>query len=191
MKGRESGMPDEKDWNKFFDAECVIEKFFGKGDRPGEIVEFGCGYGTFTFAAARRVTGRLHALDIEPRLIERVRERTAREQISNISPEIRDFVSDGAGVAAGSQSHAMIYNLLHIENPEALLQEAYRVLRPGAELSVIHWRSDIPTPRGPSLAIRPTPEQCTEWIEAAGFHAVRRVDLEACCPYHFGIIATR
>jgi len=40
----------------------------------------------------------------------------------------------------------MIYNLLHIEQPEKLLKEAGRILKPGGTVSVIHWRSDIETP---------------------------------------------
>jgi hypothetical protein len=56
---------------------------------------------------------------------------------------------------------------------------------------VIHWRSDILTPRGPSLAIRPTPEQCAAWLVEAGFQAVQAVELEDICPYHFGLVAVR
>jgi ubiquinone/menaquinone biosynthesis C-methylase UbiE len=85
----------------------------------------------------------------------------------------------------------MIYNLLHIEQPVALLKEVHRILGRGGKLSVIHWRSDIPTPRGPSLAIRPTPEQCKVWLTAAGFQTIQDVNLNDCCHYHFGMVAQR
>jgi hypothetical protein len=65
------------------------------------------------------------------------------------------------------------------------------VLGTGGAVSVIHWRSDIPTPRGPSLDIRPTPEQCREWMQEAGFTAVQTIDLQSCCPYHFGLLGRR
>ncbi len=157
-KGRESGMPEEGYWNSFFDAECVIRKLFVEEGCRGNVVEFGCGFGTFTFPAARHATGTVYAFDIEPDLIERLRMRAKREAISNIVAEIRDFMANGTGLGSGSQSHAMIYNLLHIENPDGLIREAHRVLHPNGRLSVIHWRSDIPTPRGPSLEIRPAPQ---------------------------------
>lgn len=189
MKGRDSGMPDEALWDSFFDADSVIRTLFGKEGCRGHVVEFGCGYGTFTFPAAKRATGNVYAFDIESDLIERLRIRAKRAAVSNIISETRNFVTHGTGLKAESQSHAMIYNLLHIENPDVLLREAARVLRPNGRLSIIHWRSDISTPRGPALDIRPTPEQCKTWIEAAGFRAVRIVDLKACCPYHFGMIA--
>lgn len=189
MKGRESGMPEEELWNSFFDAECVIRKLFGEEGCRGNVVEFGCGYGTFTIPAARHATGTVYAFDIEPDLIGRLRTRAERQAVSNIVAEVRDFAVNGTGLESGGQNHAMIYNLLHIEGPDVLITEAHRVLRPNGRLSVIHWRSDIPTPRGPSMEIRPTPEQCKAWIEASGFRDVRIIDLQECCRFHFGVVA--
>jgi len=191
LKARESGMPGEDYWNSFFDAECVIRKMFGACGCRGNVVEFGSGYGTFTLPAARHTLGTVYAFDIEPDLIEGLERKAKEQSIANIHAEVRDFIADGTGLASETQAHAMIFNLLHLENPVGLLKEAYRVLCRGGRLSVIHWRSDIPTPRGPSLKIRPTPEQCKAWIEAAGFHAIQDVDLLECCQFHFGIIAVR
>ncbi len=131
------------------------------------------------------------ALDIEADLIERLRQKSNERAIRNVHAEVCDFVADGTGLEAETQSYAMIFNLLHLENPVALLKEAYRVLQSGGKLSVIHWRSDMPTPRGPTLDIRPTPEQCRRWMKHAGFHLIRDVDLSECCQFHFGIVAIR
>lgn len=191
MKGRESGMPDEAWWASFFEPEGALDRLLDLGRDDGGIVEFGCGYGTFTLPAARRTRGTVVALDIEPALVEAVRGKAERAGLGNVQACVRDFVADGTGLAGGSQAHAMIYNLLHLEVPLALLREAHRNLAPGGTLSVIHWRSDMPTPRGPSLAIRPTPEQCAAWIGEAGFRELRTVDLQSSCPYHFGLVARR
>ena len=191
MKGRESGMPEEAYWSSFFDAEAMIETLFGPTTEPGDIVEFGCGYGTFTLAAARRTCGIVTALDIDPEMVATVRQKAEALAIPNIRTEMRDFVGHGSGLSTGTQQHAMIFNLLHLEQPVTLLQEAHRVLQAGGELSVMHWRSDIPTPRGPSLSIRPTPEQCRAWMTEAGFHRIESVDLQTSCPFHFGLLAKR
>lgn len=190
MKGRESGMPEETYWASFFDADTAVEKLLGHRVE-GEVIEFGCGYGSFTIAAARRTTGCVTALDIEPEMVDGVRQKAAAFDIANIQAEVRDFVAHGTGVAAASQAHAMIFNLLHLEQPVSLLCEARRTLQDGGALSVMHWRSDIPTPRGPSLAIRPTPDQCRKWLTEAGFHTIESIDLQAYCPFHFGLLARR
>lgn len=190
MKGRESGMPEESYWASFFDTEVALERLLGSRVE-GNVIEFGCGYGSFTVPAARRTTGQVTALDIEPDMVDCVRQKALAGQLDNIQAQVRDFVAEGAGVATGSQAHAMIFNLLHLEQPVELLREARRTLKEGGVLSVIHWRSDIPTPRGPSLSIRPTPEQCRDWMAQAGFTAIEAVDLKGCCPYHFGLLARR
>tara|TARA_R110001592_G_scaffold323435_1_gene602696 strand:- start:34445 stop:35038 length:594 start_codon:yes stop_codon:yes gene_type:complete len=191
MKGRESGMPEESWWASFFDAKGALEAFWKASPPQGNLVEFGCGYGTFTLPVALRTTSVVTALDIEPEMVTQVRTKAAESRLKNINVLQRDFVKDGTGLATGSQSHAMIFNLLHLEHPVALLREAYRVLKPGGSLSIMHWRSDIPTPRGPALDIRPRPQQCEQWLLEAGFNDVSQVDLASSCPYHYGLIAWR
>lgn len=189
MKGRESGMPAESDWEAFFDADTAIARIFDSGIVNGDAVEFGCGYGTFTMPAASRTRGRFTALDIEPALIKLVSDKAARLSLANVRAQIRDFLRTGSGLARASHAHAMVFNLLHIDEPLVLLHEIRRILRPGGALSVMHWRSDIPTPRGPSLDIRPSPDQCSLWLQGAGFGTIRVVDLSDACPYHFALVA--
>lgn len=191
MKARESGMPDEDYWASFFDPACAMDRLWGPEGGQGDVVEFGCGYGTFTLAAAQRTPGIVTALDIEAALVEQVQAKAALADLANVRAEVRDFVADGTGLDEVSQAEALVFNLLHLEAPVALLGEARRVLRPGGGVAVIHWRSDTPTPRGPSLAIRPTPEQCEAWLAEAGFTAIRTIDLSDSCPYHFGLVARR
>lgn len=191
MKIRESGMPAEEYWSGFFNCAAVIGKLLGAAGVQGNTVEFGCGYGSFTLPAARRTTGLLTALDIEPEMVAAVREKAARLELRNIRVELRDFVAHGTGLTTGSQAHAMIFNLLHMALPVDLLREAHRNLQPGGVLSVMHWRSDIATPRGPPLAMRPTPAQCRQWLADSGFHAIEAVDLQDAAPFHFSLRGQR
>ena len=83
----------------------------------------------------------------------------------------------------------MVFNLLHIDEPVALLREAFRVLSGGGKLGIIHWNVDAATPRGPSMDIRPKPEQCRRWAEEAGFRFVR--EAPGIATWHWGLLMQR
>lgn len=191
MKARESGMPVEDVWQTFFDADGMIAAL-GCAERGDEdIIEFGSGYGTFTLPVARRTSGSVHALDIEADLVARLQRKAANGGLANFHAKQRDFIADGCCLPAASMDHAMIWNLLHLEHPVALLEEAQRVLKPGGRLSIVHRKHDPATPPGPSMHIRPRPEQCRAWVLAAGFAFLREPDLSACSPYHYGLLFAR
>lgn len=185
MKVRDSGMPDEEMWDSFFSPEKILV-LLGLDSGIREVAEFGCGYGTFTLAAARLARGTIHAFDIDPEMIERVRGKCQQKRVTNVRLELRDFVADGTGLVDGSMDMALLFNILHHNEPVALLSEAFRILRPDGIAAVIHWNYDPSTPRGPAMEIRPRPEQCIAWAEQAGFtfQPADRVDLK---PYHYGL----
>lgn len=190
MKARESGMPDEPYWESFFNADCIVEKLECARSGREDIAEFGSGYGTFTLPVAKRTSGTVYALDIDPDLVERLQRKASEANLGNVRASVRDFVEQGTGLADKSVDHVMIFNLLHIEDPVRLLREAYRIIRPGGVVSIIHWKHDPATPRGPSLPIRPRPEQCRAWAETAGFEFVREHDF-CCCSWHYGMLLKR
>ncbi len=191
MKIRESGMPEEAQWASFFDCDATVAKLLGTASVQGDVIEFGCGYGSFTLPVARATSGLVTALDIDPAMVAAVRRKAENFDLHNVRAEVRDFVADGAGVATASQAHALIFNLLHLAQPANLLREARRTLGDGGQLAVLHWRRDIPTPRGPPLEMRPTPGQCRQWMNAAGFRDVAAVDVHDCCPFHFALVACK
>jgi ubiquinone/menaquinone biosynthesis C-methylase UbiE len=156
----------------------------------GDVVEFGCGYGTFTIPTAQSASARVFALDIEPHMVAETLRKAEAAGLSNVTGIVRDFIADGTGLSDEQAGRAMLFNILHIENPLGLLREAYRVMRPGGEVGIIHWRTDIPTPRGPSLSIRPTAELCRKWSEQVGFEFVRYEPL-CCCSWHWGLVLRR
>jgi len=186
MKVRDSGMPDEEMWGGFFEPAKVLATFnLDRGVQ--DLVEFGCGYGTFTLAAAAIASGTVHALDIEPDMTAVVLQKCQDAGVHNVEVTLRDFVATGTGLAANSMDAALLFNILHCEEPVALMKEALRVLKPNGMLAVIHWNYDPKTPRGPAMEIRPRPEQCIEWGREAGFrfNERNRYDLP---PYHYGLV---
>ncbi len=186
MKVRESGMPEESFWTTFFEPNNILSAF-GIAKETGDVVEFGCGYGTFTMPAARIISGIVFAFDIKPEMIGTVTEKCEREGILNVLAEQSDFVEEGTGLPDSFADAVLLFNILHHEAPVVLLREAFRVLRPGGTAAVIHWNHDPTTPRGPALDIRPHPEDCIEWGRVAGF-VFSPDDLLDMKPYHYGLI---
>jgi len=179
-------MPAVEQWESYFDAAGIVESLVR---RPlnGDAIEFGCGYGTFTIPTAQRILGTVYAFDIEPLMVTTTVARVSQAGLSNVIVEQRDFVAEGCGREPRSASLALLFNILHIEDPVGLLKEAHLVLRPGALVGVIHWNYDIRTPRGPPLNIRPRPEQCRSWSELAGLRWVRDEVLPG-SRWHWGMV---
>ncbi|MEX0654403.1 MAG: class I SAM-dependent methyltransferase [Phycisphaeraceae bacterium] len=188
MKTRESGMPEEVTWASFFDPEQVLTRL-QLHPRSRCVVDFGCGYGTFAIPAARRITGVVHALDIDPAMIAATQTRAEAGQLNNIRVQQRDFVAHGTGLADAAADYVMLFNILHAELPAVLLQETWRVLGAGGTVAVMHWNHDANTPRGPSMTIRPHPEHLVQTVTAAGF--VPEGGLIDLPPYHYGAVFTK
>ncbi len=167
MRLRESGMPEEAYWETLFDVPLILDGL-GVDARVRNVVEFGCGYGTFTIPVAKRISGTVTTFDIAPEMVERTRQRAAAAGAYNIVCVVRDVSAEGFGGEPESKDACLLFNILHCEEPMKLLAEAARVVRPGGAVLVIHWRYDAGTPRGPSMEIRPRPEQIIEWADQTG-----------------------
>jgi ubiquinone/menaquinone biosynthesis C-methylase UbiE len=182
-------MPDEAMWAEFFSPSEMLTAL-GLHYGVSDAVDFGCGYGTFAVPAAKIIRGELHAIDIDPTMVAATRAKAEAEGLRNLRAYERDFMSSGTGLRNGIADYAMLFNILHCEEPSALLTEAWRVLRPGGVLAVMHWNYDPSTPRGPSIEIRPKPEQCMDWVRNAGFlmEGSRTIDLP---PHHYGFVGQK
>jgi SAM-dependent methyltransferase len=185
MKLRESGMPEEAYWETLFDVPLMLDRL-GIDGRLGNVMELGCGYGTFTVPIARRISGTLTTFDIDGAMIERTRQRATAASLRNVVYVVRDVSADGFGGIAGSQDACLLFNILHCEEPIRLLAEGARVVRSGGAVLVIHWHYDAATPRGPNLEIRPRPEQILGWAAETGMLEADgpMIDLP---PWHYGL----
>ena len=185
MKVRDSGMPAESHWATFFDIKNILDKL-QVDETVNNLLEVGCGYGTFTIEAAKRINGKLYAFDIEQEMIDFTQNRATQDNIRNIEFYNRDIIENGSGLPSESIDYVMLFNILHHDKPQELLTEANNVLATNGKVGIIHWRTDIETPRGPAMNIRPTPDQCIEWAKQAGFSIYQPPQILE--PYHYGLI---
>jgi hypothetical protein len=119
-------------------------------------------------------------------MVERTRQRAAASAGWNVIYMARDVFAEGLSGESGSQNACLWFNILHCEEPVRFLSEAARMVLPGGEVLVIHWRYDLATPRGPSMEIRPKPEQIVQWGSQTG-----RLELDGQVldlpPWHYGL----
>lgn len=177
-------MPEEAYWETLLDVPLILDRV-GVGARLRDVIEFGCGYGTFTVPLAKSISGTLITFDIDPEMVERTRQRAGAAGAYNILYMVRDVFAEGFGGEPESKDACLLFNILHCEEPVKLLAEAARVVRPGGAVLVIHWRFHPATPRGPSMEIRPRPEQIIEWAAQTGLLEAEgsMIDLP---PWHYG-----
>ena len=129
MKTRESGMPEESLWATFFASEEVLRKL--GLPTAGDVVDFGCGYGTFTIPAAQIISGAVHALDIEPEMVQATAAKAQEAGLQNVKTYLRDFVTDGTGLPAASVDYVMLFNILHTARPEVLFARGFSRVEAG------------------------------------------------------------
>lgn len=188
MKVRDSGMPEEERWNGFFNVELILSEMH-IDSTVRDVVEVGCGYGTFTIPVAKTIRGSLFAFDIEKEMLDVVAGKIAEHTVPNVSLELRDILTQTTGLAENSIDYILLFNILHHDAPLDFLNEAFRILKPGGKVGIIHWRSDIETPRGPDLSIRPKPEQVLAWMDTDLFEL--DVAPKIFEPYHYGVVFSK
>ncbi len=186
MRIRESGMPEESMWSQFFDPVRIL-KTMGLNSKVKDIADFGCGYGTFAIPAAKLVSGKVYAIDIDPEMIDMVKNKVLNAGIDNVETRIRDLLDEGSGLENESVDCVLLFNLLHTKHARALLDEAYRVLRTNGHLAIVNWNLDPTTPRGPPMEMRPSLKQSVDWCIDSGFksNSKKVYDFE---PHHYGLV---
>ena len=120
---------------------------------PGmTVLEVGPGNGTYTMAAARRVgdKGRVFAIDIEPKMIDRVNCKAEAEGVTNVETSVADVCD----LPFDNGSFDAIYTTAvigEIPDPGRAMQEFHRVLAPRGTLAFSELLLDPDYPRASTL----------------------------------------
>lgn len=149
-----------------FPAEHTLaELALGRGS---VVADVGCGPGFYTLPAARLVApdGRVYAIDLEPRMTERVQQRAALEGLGNIVETIR---GDRARIPLDDEVADLTIAalLLHdlAERP-AMVRDLARVTRAGGRVVAIEWTPEPDDTRPNRL----TPDQTRGLLRDGGLH---------------------
>jgi ubiquinone/menaquinone biosynthesis C-methylase UbiE len=108
------------------------------------VLDYGCGSGTYTIPAARLVgkSGKVYALDVSDRALEKTMSRVDRQGLRNVE-SIRSSGSTSIGLDNGNLDHILFIDVLQeIEHWSPLFEEAYRALKDGGKVSIFPMHID-------------------------------------------------
>jgi ubiquinone/menaquinone biosynthesis C-methylase UbiE len=138
------------------------------GIQPGmTVLEIGPGTGTYTVAAARQAgeEGKVVAIDIEPKMVDRVRKKIEQEGLMNMEAQ----VADAHDIPYEDGTFDVIYMITvmgEIPSPERALREFHRVLSPTGTVAFSELFPDPDYPRASTLI---------RWATGAGFALQKKI----------------
>lgn len=133
------------------------------------VADLGAGGGWFTVRLARRVgpNGRVYAEDVQHEMIEAIRRRVERENMSARVVTVLGTPSD-PGLPTGALDAVLIVDAYQeMEDKVALLRSVARALKPHGRLGIINFNLEGGGP-GPAIDERVAPERVLRDATAAG-----------------------
>jgi len=100
-----------------------------------QVLDFGCGPGSYVPAVSELVgpAGKVYALDIHPLAVESVQHLVSKRGLTNVETILSNCQT---GLPNESMDVALLYDIYHdLGEPERVLKELHRVLKPGGMLS--------------------------------------------------------
>jgi ubiquinone/menaquinone biosynthesis C-methylase UbiE len=111
-----------------FEAERLL--LMGGRLEGGAALEIGCGSGAGAAIILERFCAdRIHAFDLDPRMVAR-----ARRRLSRLGPRARLWVGDATAIAVAAGTYDAVFDfgmIHHVPEWRKVLREVARVLKPG------------------------------------------------------------
>ena len=129
----------------FLHPESIIPHF--KIAEGMKVADFGSGHGFFAVPIARRVGpyGRVYAIDVVADTLSHLRSEAEGEKLSQIHFIHSDLEKErGSFLSNQSVDRVLLINTLYmLDNKEAALEEARRVLKPKGLFVLIDWKDSF------------------------------------------------
>ncbi len=129
----------------FFEPEKIIEQFSFSENLTA--ADFGCGSGGFTIPLANKLrAGFVYALDIQADPLSALVGNARFFGLNNIKT-IKCNLEDPGGSTLHNESIDLVFiiNLLfQVENKDAVMREAKRIIKPKGKIIIVDWREDSP-----------------------------------------------
>ena len=156
------------------------------GLRAGQTAcDVGAGPGYFTLRLARAVgpSGRVYAVDVEPKILDALRERLTVAGVRNVTPVLA-FGDDALLPAAACDVILIVDTYHHFPDRPAYLRRLITALKPGGRIVNVDYHKR-PTPVGPRMEHRLSRETFLGEAKAAGLVVVSEPEI---LPYQYVVV---
>lgn len=124
------------------------EVFDAMAVRPGHrVADIGSGFGYFTFRLAARVgaEGKVYAVDIDQKAIDKVRQRKDREKLEQVEPVLGE--GDDPHLPNDLDAVLIVDSYHEFRGYDRMMQAVFRALKPGGRLVIIDGEAPSGRPR--------------------------------------------
>lgn len=146
--------------------------------KEGDVVaEIGTGSGFFARRLARAVgpTGRVYGNDIQPEMLEKLKELAAQEGITNIVPVLG--TETDPNLPKGEVDWVILVDVYHeFQQPEPMLAKIREALKPNGRVALIEYRAEGESAGHIAPAHRMSVEQVLAEWEPAGFTLMETIE---------------
>lgn len=144
------------------------------GLKQGQLVaDIGSGTGYFAIRLAKSAAApKVYGADIEPAMVAYLRQRAAREGISNVVAV--QAAADTPNLPEPVDVILIVDTYHHIGDREAYFRRLATSLKPGGRVAVIDFKPD--SPEGPPKEFRFPPEQFKTEMSKAGYKLAEQYD---------------
>jgi ubiquinone/menaquinone biosynthesis C-methylase UbiE len=139
------------------------------------VADVGAGTGYFALRITRRVpAGRVYAVDVQPQMVELLRQKLAEAKVENVEPVLG--TETDPKLPDASLDLALMVDVYHeLSHPREVMEKLHRALRPGARLVLVEYRAEDPdVPMKPLHKM--TEAQARKELESVGFRFVENRD---------------
>ena len=126
------------------------------------VADIGAGSGYLTWRLAQRVgaAGKVYANDIQPKMLDLLRQNMAQRKLSNVEPVLGAV--DDPKLPAGAVDVALLVDVYHeFSEPQKMLRHIRDSLKPDGRLVLVEYRGE-----DPAVPIRPEHKMTVAQVKA-------------------------
>ena len=158
------------------------------GIKPGQrVADLGCGSGFYVLAAAKIVgnTGRVLAIDVQDAKLTATKSISLQHNLHNVEVYRADLEKPLEESLHGQEDLVIVASILHeVKDREALIKNAYALLKTGGLLLAVDWKVDH-SPFGPAMEKRIEEHDLRQILEATGMKHLKDLSGDL---YHYAMV---